>query len=40
MIDQEITKVKCTGYYRQEVQHIVDSQQIEEQIDELKRHVI
>lgn len=40
MIDQEITKVKFTWYYRQEVQHIVDSQQIEEQIDELKRHVI
>lgn len=40
MIDQNVTKGKFNRLYRQGVQHIVDSQQLEEQIDELNRHVI
>ncbi len=40
MIDQDVPNVNVHWFYRQGVQHIVDSQQIGEQIDELNRHVI
>lgn len=40
MINQNVPNIKVNPFYSQTVQHIVDSQQTGEQIDELNRHVV